>query len=135
MRRVLIHGDQVFAPEDGVGQGCPLAAARFSAALLVALRVVCERYPATVSFVAYADDVTMRADCPDTARAAVALLLAELAKLGLRVNLAKCWTAGFVMDDVPAFAPGTRLLGAFLPFLDPVSKIFLPYSKYKLIHN
>jgi hypothetical protein len=120
MPRILLHDGQYFVPENGVNQGCPLASRRFGGSMRCALRAVCAAHPA-VEFVVVADDVSMRAPDRTVASAALASLQSELKSRGLDINLKKCWRVGFDHPEIPAFVPGSRLLGAFLPLADPAS--------------
>jgi len=114
--RCLVFDGKRFAPKEGDDQGDTFSGVRFARALADALNKVADEFP-TITFVCFADDITMLADSAATARKAFIRLLEELAKIGLKINRDKCWHVGADISDlgIPELVNTTKVLGIPLP--------------------
>jgi len=108
LRRYLCTSDGTrYAPDRGVNQGCPLAAARFAGAIHLALRAVRVSFPG-VQFLVYADDVYFRAPDSKMADEAYSALVKELSLCGLTLKLAKCFLLAAPSPGSPHWLLGTK---------------------------
>ena len=134
----LVDGSATLLSQTGSRQGTVEGPPLFAAAMQQVLIAVAKC--AGVHTVAYLDDITVLADTVAAAEAAVAVLVAELGKIGLRVNSKKSEllvaSSSFTVDAAVAFGthlrhfqrprePVVKLLGASIGLNDDVEMAHL----------